>query len=171
MPPEPPAQKVSATVMQSQPSNTPAFAPPSTNDGPSTVFGMSSSNEPAPIDYRDAHNLANKNEHIIIVESKANPDRYYMFNNKTGVSTWIFGDPPSGLHESTKSPGHYYSVNKKRGTSEWLDANQISSDDADNALKNYDKFEIRTHDTPNTPNKKIKYLRNKEIGTVGRIIE
>ena len=90
-----------------------------------------------------------------------------MFNQETGVSTWILGEPPSGLHKSTKSHGQYYSVNKHRGTSEWLNENEISRDDANEALKNYDKIEIRTYDTPDG---KIEYLRNKETGAVSRII-
>ncbi len=151
--PKPPAQKIRATPM-----------PPAAGDGPTPM----TSTEPAPISYIDAQKLANENEHIIIVQSKSNPGKSYMFNNETKVSTWITGDPPSGLYQSTKTPGQYYSINKQ-GTAEWLGTNELSRVDAENAVQNNPgRFEIRTH---NTPDGNFDYLINKETDAVAKIFD
>ena len=151
--PEPPAQKIRATPM-----------PPAAGDGPTPM----TSTESAPISYTDAQKLANENEHIIIVQSKSNPGESYMFNNETKVSTWIIGNPPSGLYQSTKTPGQYYSINKQ-GTAEWLGTNEFSRVDAENAVQNNPgRFEIRTH---NTPDGNFDYLINKETDAVAKILD
>ena len=151
--PEPPAQKVRATTM-----------PPAAGDGPTPMAPT----EPSPISYTDAQKLANENEHIIIVQSKSNPGKSYMFNNETKVSTWIIENPASGLHQSIKTPGQYYSINKQ-GTAEWLGTTELSRVDAENAVQNNPgRFEIRTD---NTPDGNFDYLINKETDAVAKIFD
>jgi len=151
MPPVPPAQKISATPM-----------PPAAGDGPTPM----TTTEPSPISSTDAYKLANENEHITIHQSKSNPEMSYMLNNETNVSTWIVGEGPSGLYQSTQTPGKSYSINKQ-GTSVWLGTNEFSRVDAENAVNtNPSKFEIRNH-----PEGGFDYLINKETGAVVKIFD
>jgi hypothetical protein len=152
IPPVPPAQKkISATPM-----------PPAAGDGPTPM----TTTEPSPISSTDAYKLANENEHITIHQSKSNPEMSYMFNNETNVSTWIVGEGPSGLYQSTQTPGQHYSINKQ-GTSEWLGTNEFSRVDADNTVENNPgRFEIRNH-----PEGGFDYLINKETGAVAKIFD
>ena len=92
----------------------------------------------------------------------------YMLNKETNVSTWIVGEGPSGLYQSTQTPGKSYSINKQ-GTSEWLGTNEFSRVDAENAVNtNPNRFEIRTH---NTPDGNFDYLINKDIGIIAKIFD
>jgi hypothetical protein len=90
----------------------------------------------------------------------------YMLNKKTNVSTWIVGEGPSGLYQSTQTPGKSYSINKQ-GTSVWLGTNEFSRVDADNTVENNPgRFEIRNH-----PEGGFDYLINKETGAVVKIFD